>query len=168
MPNCVRKYRLRRRAASSMATVVRCRSPEPNSRMSRSRRSSCCNRMNTATMRMIAAVASGFKTGDMMRSATSNGEGLGCRTSTGRGALLWSSPGAARFSCSASFLPAFCTSPPYGPDHFRQRFGRETPKGFNLLPDCRLVARHIVGQLRHLHPDNAGQCQKYRDGNQHR
>ena len=75
--NCVKKYRLRRRAASSSATVVRCRSLEPNSRISRSRRSSCCNRIKIATMMIMAVVASGLRTGEATRSISSNGDRSG-------------------------------------------------------------------------------------------
>ena len=81
----VRKYLLSRAAASSIAAVVRCRSPEPNSRIIRSRRSSRCIRMNTATSSTMPMVASGDRIGDSTRVAISIGVGSGWCTSTGTG-----------------------------------------------------------------------------------
>ena len=72
--SCVTKYLLRRRAASSNAIVVRCRSAEPKSRIIRSRRSSLCNRMKIETTMTIPRVASGDRTGDRYRSANAIGE----------------------------------------------------------------------------------------------
>ena len=62
-PSCDRKYRLSRRAASSIAIVVRCRSPAPNNRIIRSRRSSNCSSMNIATASTMPNVAMGDSTG---------------------------------------------------------------------------------------------------------
>ena len=76
--SCVTKYLLRRRAASSKAIVVRCKSAEPNSRIIRSRRSSLCNRMKIETMMTIPRVASGDRTGDRYRSAKAIGETALC------------------------------------------------------------------------------------------
>ena len=77
IPSCVRKYRDSRRAASFIAAVVRCRSDDPNSRISRSRRSSRCSSTKIATISTIAVVDSGLTIGERTRSASSIGEGSG-------------------------------------------------------------------------------------------
>ena len=61
--SCARKNRLSRLVASSMAAVVRRRSPEPASRMARFRRSSRCSRMKIVKRRIRPAVASGCRMG---------------------------------------------------------------------------------------------------------
>ena len=58
IPSRLSRYRLSRCAVSSSALVVRCRSLRPNSRMKRSRRSACCNRMKIVTMNTMPVVAS--------------------------------------------------------------------------------------------------------------
>ena len=70
MPSWAMKNRLRRSPASSSASVVRCRSVEPKTRMKRSRRSSFCSRMNTATMNTRKVVSSGASTGSRIVRAT--------------------------------------------------------------------------------------------------
>ena len=64
MPSWVRKYLLSRRAPSSRAEVVRCRSVAPKSRISRSRRSSRCSRMKIVTTKTMPMVANGKSAGE--------------------------------------------------------------------------------------------------------
>ena len=66
--SCVKKYRLSRSAASSIAAVVRCKSLLPNSRIIRSRRSSICMRMKIATTSTMNSELSGETTGSANRS----------------------------------------------------------------------------------------------------
>ncbi len=58
-----------RPAASSMATVVRCRSLDPNRRIMRLRRSSRCSSRNTTTTRTMPTSVSGETTGPSTFSA---------------------------------------------------------------------------------------------------
>ena len=90
IPSCgQRKKRLSRRAASSIATVVRCRSFEPNRRIRRSRKSSRCSSTKIATTKMIPAVASELRMGDRICFVSSSGAGGGCCTWTGIAAGSW-------------------------------------------------------------------------------
>ena len=104
MPSWVRKYRLSRRPASSSATVVRCRSLEPQSRISRSRKSSCCKSTKIATTKTIPPVANGARMGERTSCAICSGEGDGGCTCTVTGLF----PGAGRL---VEFV-ACCRWPP--------------------------------------------------------
>jgi hypothetical protein len=75
--SCVMKYRDRRAAASSIATVVLWRSVDPNNRIRRSRRSSRCNRKKTATTSTMTVVSIGPTIGASTAAAVASGEAAG-------------------------------------------------------------------------------------------
>ncbi len=106
----LRKYRLSRRAASSIAVIVRSRSSAPNSRISRSRTSPCCSRMKIATTNTMPAVASGDSTGETTRSAISIGVAPGWWISTGIGLGAGAAADPAGAGCPSA--PAACFAAP--------------------------------------------------------
>ncbi|GAV36422.1 hypothetical protein ROTAS13_04109 [Roseomonas sp. TAS13] len=80
-----RKKRLRRVVASSSAAVVRCRSPEPTSLMTRSRMSSRYSSRKTTKTATMPVVATGPTRGAITLWISSSVPGSGVWTSTGRG-----------------------------------------------------------------------------------
>ena len=83
--NGARKYRLRRWAPSLMASVVRCKSRDPASRIRRSLRSWRCDRKKMTNMTTSPAVVSGSTNGSSTRRTTCTGVASGWWTSTGVG-----------------------------------------------------------------------------------
>jgi hypothetical protein len=59
----------------------------------RSRRSSCCSSAKIVTTRMMPALASGERSGEITASPIFNAEGAGWVTTTGRGCRSTAAPG---------------------------------------------------------------------------
>ena len=169
----VRKKRLSRRAASSMAAVVRCRSLEPNSRIMRSRRSSRCSRMKISTTKIDAGVASGCRTGARKRARARAGVGSGWRTSTGRGlsrpsgaACAGVCVGAERGRGLSSFVA--CSIGVRNAASRRQAAKDAFPEPRRLVADRLLVARQIGRERRDLGADDRAERDDDPEGDEHR
>ena len=174
MANWARKYRPAAAPHRPCATVVRWRSREPKSRISRSRRSSCCIRTKTAMMMTMSRSEIGPRTGAKTALASSKGCAAGGRTATGIG--CW--PGAERggpAGTRARLAPGRKGLLLVGGRHLPVDPVKHAGKpahggaahGFHLVLDRGRILRDVGRKARDLDPDDAADGQQRSDADDH-